>query len=130
MTDQLPEVVRALLDPGIYPDKADKIEMIQTQMSFVFLAGKYVYKVKKPVNLGYLDYTSLGKRRFFCEQEVVLNRRLCPDAYLGVIPIMRNQSIISLAGQGEVIDYVVKMLYLPQDRMMNVLLDRNLFPLK
>ena len=123
--DQLPEAAQALLDPQIYPDKTAGVKMMQTQMSFIFLTGQYVYKVKKPVNLGYLDYTTLEKRRFFCEQEVALNRRLCPEAYLGVIPITRSDSAVALGGEGEVIDYAVKMLYLPQDRMMNVLLDRN-----
>ena len=80
---QLPEIAQALLDPKAYPDKPQRIELMQTQMSFVFLTDEYVYKVKKPVNLGYLDYTSLSKRQFFCQQEVELNRRLCPDVYLG-----------------------------------------------
>jgi uncharacterized protein len=125
MSTQLPEIAQALMDPGIYPDNTAKIEMMQTQMSFVFLTGKYVYKIKKPVNLGYLDYSTLEKRLFFCRQEVELNRRLSPDVYLGVVPVTRQNGNISLSGQGEVVDYAVKMLYLPQDRMMNVLLERN-----
>ncbi len=125
MSTQLPEIAQALLNPGIYPDTTAKVEMMQTQMSFVFLTGKYVYKTKKPVNLGYLDYSTLEKRLFFCRQEVELNRRLSPDVYLGVIPITRHQGKISLSGEGEVIDYAVKMLYLPQNRMMNVLLEQN-----
>jgi aminoglycoside phosphotransferase family enzyme len=98
---------------------------MQTQMSFVFIAGDFVYKVKKPVNLGYLDYTTLEKRRFFCQREVELNRRLCPEAYLGVVPVVKAKGRISLGGRGKVIDYAVKMRYLPQDRMMNVLLAAN-----
>ena len=126
MSTQLPEVARALLEPGTYPEMTSEVEMKQTQMSFIFLAGQYVYKVKKPVDLGYLDYTTLGKRRFFCQQEVELNRRLCPEVYLGVIPVTRLGTAIALEGKGEVIEYAVKMRRLPQDRMMNVLLDRNL----
>ena len=91
MASQLPEIAQALLNPSIYPDKTTGVEMMQTQMSFIFLTGKYVYKLKKPVNLGFLDYTTLEKRRFFCEQEVVLNRRLCPEVYLGVIPVTREK---------------------------------------
>ena len=64
----LPKLVQALLDPKIYPDATQGVELVQTQMSFVFLAGDYVYKVKKPVNLGYLDYTTLDKRRFYCRR--------------------------------------------------------------
>jgi aminoglycoside phosphotransferase family enzyme/predicted kinase len=121
----LPGFVQALLDPQIYPQHPLKVELMQTQMSFVFIAGDYVYKVKKPVNLGYLDYTTLEKRKFFCEKEVELNRRLCPDAYLGVIPITRDKGRIGLGGAGEVIEYAVRMRYLPQERMMNVLLAKN-----
>jgi aminoglycoside phosphotransferase family enzyme len=83
----LPFTVEALLKPQAYPHRPPKIELVQTQMSFIFLAGEYVYKVKKPVNLGYLDYTTLEKRHFFCHQELELNRRLCPDVYLAVVPI-------------------------------------------
>ncbi len=122
---QLPEMVQALLDPKIYPDAPSAVELIQTQMSFVFLAGDYVYKVKKPVNLGYLDYTTLEKRHFYCLREVELNQRLCPDTYLGVVPITRDAENISLGGRGEVIEYAVKMLHLPQEAMLNVLLPKN-----
>jgi len=125
MSSQLPEIAQAFLNPKIYPDKTTKVEMMQTQMSFIFLTGKYVYKLKKPVNLGYLDYTTLEKRLYFCNQEVTLNSRLCPDTYLGVIPVKCGPKGITLKGEGEIIDYAVKMLYLPQDRMLNVLLDRN-----
>ncbi len=122
---QLPELVKALLEPRLYPDKPPRIELVQTQMSFVFITGDYVYKVKKPVNLGYLDYTTLGKRYFYCQREVELNQRLCPDVYLGVVPITRNRGEISLEGQGEVIEYAVKMRYLPRERMMDVLLAKG-----
>jgi hypothetical protein len=122
---QLPEMVQALLDPKAYPDTSSGVEMVQTQMSFVFLTGDYVYKVKKPVNLGYLDYTTLEKRHFYCQREVELNQRLCPDAYLGVVPITRDKGDILLEGKGEVIEYAVKMRHLPQEAMMNVLLANN-----
>ena len=118
----LPELVKALLKPGAYPEAAGKIELVQTQMSFVFLTKEFVYKVKKAVDLGYLDYTSLDKRRFFCQKEIELNRRLCPDAYLGVVPVTRQKGTIRIGGRGEVIEYAVKMRRLPQKAMMNVLL--------
>jgi Uncharacterized protein conserved in bacteria len=98
-------------------------------MSFVFLTGDYVYKVKKPVNLGYLDYTTLEKRFFFCYQELELNRRLCPDVYLAVVPITesRQPSAVSyqLEGEGNPIEYAVKMKQLPQDCMMDMLLPQG-----
>jgi uncharacterized protein len=68
MTTVLPEVIQALLNPRIYPDKTAKVDLIQTQMSFILLAGKYVYKIKKAINLGYLDYTTLEKRHYYCRQ--------------------------------------------------------------
>jgi len=123
---QLPEMVQALLDPKAYPETPPQaIELVQTQMSFVLLTDDYVYKVKKPVNLGYLDYTTLDRRHFYCQREVELNRRLCPDVYLGVIPISRGSSGILVGGQGKVIEYAVKMRRLPQQAMMNVLLANN-----
>ncbi len=122
---QLPEMVQALLDPKAYPDISQGVELVQTQMSFVFLTDNYVYKVKKPVNLGYLDYTTLDKRQFYCQKEVELNRRLCPGAYLGVVPITRGRGNISVGGQGKVIEYAVKMYRLPQGAMMDVLLTNN-----
>jgi len=128
----LPPVVEALLKPQAYPHRPPKIELVQTQMSFVFLTGEYVYKVKKPVNLGYLDYTTLEKRHFFCRQELELNRRLCPDVYLAVVPITmslrgakRRSNLVELEGQGKAVEYAVRMKQLPQDRMMDVLLPRG-----
>ena len=122
---QLPELVQALLDPGAYPDTPQNIELVQTQMSFVFLTDNYVYKVKKPVNLGYLDYTTLEKRQLYCQREVELNRRLCPDIYLGVVPITRDKGNILVEGQGKAMEYAVKMRRLPQEAMMDVLLADN-----
>ena len=121
----LPPLVQALLDPQIYPHHPQKVELVQTQMSFLFLTGDYVYKVKKPVDLGYLDYTTLEKRKFFCHQEVKLNRRLCPQIYLEVVPIVRQGEKFLLGRQGEAMEYAVKMHQLPLDRMMNVLLQKN-----
>jgi len=121
----LPEVVQALLEPRAYPDKPQRIELGQTQMSFVFIADDYVYKVKKPVDLGYLDYTTLERRQFFCHREIELNRRLCPDVYLSVVPITQEKGNIVIGGQGEAIEYAVKMRRLPQEAMMDVLLTNN-----
>ena len=116
---------QALFNPEAYPHKVQKIELVQTQMSFIFLTGEYVYKIKKPVNLGYLDYTTLEKRHFFCHQELKLNRRLCPDAYLAVVSIVEEKDELRIEGQGKAIEYAVKMRQLPQDRMMDVLLPRG-----
>lgn len=122
---QLPPMVQALLQPKAYPDATRKVELAQTQMSFVFLTDSYVYKVKKSVNLGYLDYSTLDKRQFYCRQEVELNRRLCPEAYLGVVVITEGRDGIVIGGEGEVIEYAVRMRRLPREAMMDVLLVQN-----
>lgn len=122
---QLSEVAKALLSASAYPEPPGNIELVQTQMSFLFLTDEYVYKVKKEVNLGYLDYTTLENRRLFCHKEVELNRRLSPEVYLGVVPIGRDNGQIVVEGKGKAIDYAVKMRRLPQDRMMDVLLSHN-----
>jgi aminoglycoside phosphotransferase family enzyme len=121
----LPPIVKALLESQAYPHKPQEIELVQTQMSFILLTGEYVYKIKKPVNLGYLDYTTLEKRHFFCHQELNLNKRLCPDAYLAVVPIVEEKTGLRIEGHGKAIEYAVKMKQLPQDRMMDVLLPRG-----
>jgi len=122
---QLPQLVQALLKPKAYPEATQQVEMVQTQMSFVFLTDNYVYKVKKAVDLGYLDYTTLDKRHFYCQREVELNQRLCPDAYLGVVPITQSKGDIFVESQGKIIEYAVKMRRLPQEAMMDVLLANN-----
>jgi len=117
-------VVDALLGPKAYPEDPGKIELIQTHISFVFLTKNFVYKVKKPVNFGFLDFSTLEKRRFFCEKELELNRRLCPEIYLEVVHI--NKSItIKINGDGETVEYALKMKRLPQEKIMTVLLNEN-----
>jgi len=122
---KLPELVQAMLDPQVYPATIREVDLVQTQMSFVFLTNEYVYKVKKPVNLGYLDYTSLDKRRFYCQKEVELNRRLCPEVYLGVVPIVKRRGDIFVEGKDKVIEYAVKMRRLPDRTMMDGLLTED-----
>jgi len=115
----------ALLEPQAYPHKPRKVDLVQTQMSTIFLTGEYVYKIKKPVNLGYLDYTTLKKRHYFCRQELELNRRLCASAYLAVVPIVEGKGQLHIEGQGKPIEYAVKMRQLPRGRMMDVLLPQG-----
>lgn len=121
-----PALVDALLKPEAYPHRPQKIELSQTQMSFIFLTGDLVYKIKKPVNLGYLDYTTLEKRQFFCNQEMELNQRLSPDIYLEVTPITRSEGQFRVGGQGEIVEYAVLMRQLPSERMMDRLLLQNM----
>jgi aminoglycoside phosphotransferase family enzyme/predicted kinase len=99
--------------------------MKETHISWVFLTGKHAYKVKKPVNYGFLDFSTLEKRRHFCEQELRLNKRLCKDIYLAVLPITESNGIIKIGGRGKVIDYALKMKQLPQDSLMSKLLEEG-----
>ena len=118
------QVVEALMKPEAYDEEPGQIELVQTHISFVFLTRNFVYKVKKAVDLGFLDFTTLEKRRFFCEKELELNRRLCGDMYLEVVPINRSNAI-KIKGEGETVEYAVKMKRMPQERMMSKLLAEN-----
>lgn len=121
-TTHLPPFLRHLLTPGAYPHPVSEVKHLQTHISHVLLAGDFAYKIKKPVNFGFLDFTTLEKRRFFCEQELLLNRRLCPSLYLGLVSINETNGIFSLDGQGEAVEYAVKMVRMPEERMMGAAL--------
>jgi len=112
------------MKPETYDEEAGQIELMQTHISFVFLTRNFVYKVKKAVDLGFLDFATLEKRRFFCEKELELNRRLCGDMYLEVVPINRS-NVIKIKGEGETVEYAVKMKRMPQEKMMSRLLEEN-----
>jgi len=104
--------------PSFYPHDAAAVTCIQTHISWVFIAGDFVYKVKKPVDFGFLDFTTLEKRRHFCKEEVRLNRRLCPEIYLTVIPITEEAGMYRLNGTGTPVEWVVRMKRMPEDGMM------------
>ncbi|MEO6198018.1 MAG: AAA family ATPase, partial [Dehalococcoidia bacterium] len=124
-TDHSP-IVTAMLNPATYTHPVDRVEMLQTHISYVFLAGEYVYKIKKSVNFGFLNYSSLARRRYYCGREVTLNRRLCSDVYLGVVPIRDDGGTIHANGRrGKIIEYAVWMKRLPEERMMHNLLERG-----
>jgi aminoglycoside phosphotransferase family enzyme len=123
MIDQK-QVVEALMKPEAYEENPGSIELVQTHISFVFLTRNFGYKVKKAVNLGFLDFTTLEKRRFFCEKELELNRRLCGDMYLEVVSINKSDAI-KIKGEGETVEYAVKMKRMPQEKMMSKLLEEN-----
>ena len=125
MTLDIPSLQKALLNPEIYPNHPRTIEFIETHISLLFLTGNHVYKVKKPVDFGFLDFTSLEKRKFFCEQEVKLNRRLSPAIYLGVVRITKEGDRILLDGRGELVEYAVKMKQIPEEFLMDKLLEKK-----
>jgi aminoglycoside phosphotransferase family enzyme/predicted kinase len=112
-------ILKSLLKRSAYPEPVTSVRLIQTHVSFIFITDKLVYKIKKPVNFGFLNFTTLDRRRFYCNEEVRLNRRLCPDMYLGVVELRRTHSGATFSGEGEVLDYAVKMRRLPEERMLD-----------
>src|SRR5215471_18541607 len=105
---------------AVDPDWADDdrpIEVIQTHISVVLLGRRHVLKLKKPVDFGFVDYTTIEKRRLACEAETTLNRRLCPDVYLGIKSIIGGNGGSRLSAHGPISDYGVWMKRLPSDRM-------------
>ena len=88
------KLLEQLKNPLLYGSDVDTVEVLQTHISFVALTGKYAYKVKKPVNFGFLDFSTLEKRKHYCEEELRLNKRLCPDIYLDVVPLIQKKDQI------------------------------------
>jgi aminoglycoside phosphotransferase family enzyme/predicted kinase len=122
---ELAALIEALSDPAAYPHPVDVVEVRQTHISAVFLAGPYAYKVKKPLHLSFLDYSTLARRRHFCEREVALNRRLAPTVYLGVVLITRVGGSLKVDGLGEAIEWAVKMERLPEGATLRERLRRE-----
>jgi hypothetical protein len=118
------EVIEAFRRPETYENDPGKIDLIQTHISFIFLTDKFVYKIKKAVDFGFLDFGSLLKRKEFCEKELELNRKLCKDMYLEVVPINKSD-LIKIKGKGKTVEYAVKMKKIPQEKLMNKLLEEN-----
>jgi aminoglycoside phosphotransferase family enzyme len=123
----LPVMVKALLDPGAYPPAERPLEIgfSQTHVSWLFFTGQFVYKVKKPVNYGFLDFSSVEKRRFYCHEEVRLNRRFSPEVYLDVVEIQQSGDKYFMGAGNNTVDYAVKMKQLPEDRWLSGLLEKN-----
>ncbi len=115
-------LVEALTQPGAYPERPARVSLRQTHISWLFFTERYVYKVKKPVNFGFLDFTTLEARKFFCEEEARLNRRLAPGVYLGVVSVKAADGVVHLGGIGETVEYALQMRRLPEERMLPTLL--------
>ena len=114
------EKVAFLRSPDAYPARPAGVEVVETHMSWVFLADALVYKLKKPVRYEFLDFSTVEARRRNCEREVQLNRRLAGDVYYGVVPlVMRTDGHLQLDGPGPVVDWLVKMRRLPAHRMLD-----------
>lgn len=121
-----PARIDQLRAPAIYPERPDEVEILQTHLSVVVLSGDRAYKFKKAIRLPFADFSSLEKRRHFCEEEVRLNRRLCPEIYEGVVALRQDRTgQMVFDGAGEIVDYAVRMRRMPQDKMMDVLLGQD-----
>ncbi len=112
-------MVRFLSRPGSYPHAVRGVAHRETHISHVFLAGGFAYKLKKPVRFPFLDASTLALRRKWCRFEVKLNRRLAPDLYLGVVPVVETRRGLRLGGRGKAVEWLVKMRRLPEERMLD-----------
>jgi len=118
-------LVRALCEPALYGPSCTTVRVIETHISYVLLTGRYAYKIKKAVNLGFVDFTTLDRRRFYCDRELELNRRFAPDIYLEVVAITGAVDAPCLSGDGPALEYAVKMKEFPQDALFTSVLARG-----
>ena len=123
MTDVEPlefstKLLQALQNPSIFDHPVQEFQIVETHISWVLLTGPIAYKIKKPVNLGFVDFSTLERRRYFCGEELRLNRRLAPDVYLDVVAITGNVDIPEIGGSTQAIEYAVKMKQFPQQNLL------------
>ncbi|MBI5643690.1 MAG: AAA family ATPase [Deltaproteobacteria bacterium] len=121
----LPWLIKALLDTESYPERPAEVKLRQTHISYLFFTPAFVYKIKKPVNFGFLDFTALEQRLFFCGEEIRLNRRLAPSIYLDVVKVVSKDGRVLMEGEGEAIEYAVKMKRLPDESMLESALKKG-----
>lgn len=116
----LPPLIQQMLQPEFYPHSVQEpIRLMQTHVSYVALTGDYAYKVKKAVDFGFLDYSTLEKRKHFCEEELRLNQRAAAPIYLEVLPIAQQNDTFILGSDDNVIEYAVKMRQFPQSALLS-----------
>jgi len=122
----LPPLIQAMLDPAFYPHPVqDPIRLIQTHISYILLTGDYAYKVKKPLDFGFLNFTTLERRRHFCQEELRMNQRGAPGLYLQVLPIVQTDGRFQFNGSGEPIEYALQMRQFPQEQLFSNLFERG-----
>jgi uncharacterized protein len=123
----LPTLIQQMLEPEFYPHPVTTpIQLMQTHASYVLLTGEFAYKLKKPVNFGFLDYSTVAKRQHFCTEELRLNQRGAKELYLEVIPIARQDRTYHLGNDGEIVDYAVKMIQFPQANLLSNLFEAGM----
>ncbi len=119
-------IIEDLINPELLPDETENVSVVQTHISIVFVTDRFVYKIKKPVNFGFLDFSTLEKRKYFCHQELTLNRRLAQNIYLDVLPVRFDGNRHGLNGKkGRVVDYAVKMRRIPDEFLMKSLFKKG-----
>ena len=118
-------LVQCLLSPDAYPHPVESIKLIETHISWVFLTGPFAYKIKKPVDLGFLDFRELSSRLFYCEEEIRLNQRWAPEIYLDVVPISVQSGQPLVGGDGPVVDYAVRMRQFDQRNRLDAQLNED-----
>ena len=111
-------LIAALLGAPAYPHPVATPRLVETHISWVILTGTYAYKIKKPVNLGFLDFSTLAKRRHFCEEELRVNRCFAPQLYIAVVAICATDAGPRVAAVGEVLEYAVRMRQFPDDALL------------
>jgi uncharacterized protein len=122
----IPALIEQMLQPGFYPHEVKgKVELIQTHISYVLLTGDFAYKLKKPVNFGFLDFSSLDKRKHFCEEELRLNQRGAGELYLEVLPLTQDGDKYYLNGAGDTVEYVLKMRQFPQETLLSEMFEKG-----
>lgn len=114
----LPELIQHMCNPEIYPHPVGKIQVRETHISWLILTGEHVYKIKKPVNFGFLDFSSLAQRRYYCFQELRLNRRFAPSIYQAVIPISGSPAAPQLGAKSDIFEYALRMRQFPADNTL------------
>lgn len=120
------EQINKLILEGEFPENAGRPDLIETHISWVLVCDRYVYKIKKPIQYSFLDFSTVQKRKYFCEREVELNRRLTDNIYLDVLPIKEISGRFLMDGEaGDVIDYAVRMRKMDRDKQMDLLLVNN-----
>ena len=122
----MPSIIDDLQDPFSLPDRTRNVSVVQTHISIVFVADEFVYKIKKPVNFGFLDFSTLEKRKFYCYMEINLNRRLSKDIYLDVLPVVFDGKRYTMkSGPGNVVEYAVKMKRIPEEMLLKSVFERG-----
>ena len=105
-------LVNNLLNPSCYPHEVSKFEVIETHIAWLIRTGEFVYKIKKPVNFGFLDFTTLEKRKYFCEEELRLNQRLSENTYIEVVAIGGTENAPEIGASDQAIEYALSLIHI------------------